>query len=188
MLLFPDCILHLEERNQWVNAIEFLLQEWRNDKQSLNKLLCAAMETWYVMLYYDQLMAYCDQFICTDDTISKLFNQLNELTTFGFRNFSDDFLFNLFFGYMIFHVPYHFCIPVGEKSENSYDFVRQFGYSMCEKAFCLQPKSVIAKLFLLSKEFDDAFSQAAREGKDEINRLFPEGKSAVIDYFRGNLS
>jgi len=183
VLVFPASVCYLEKQNQWDRAVIYLVEDWRSNKSDLDKLLCAATEVWFVLVFFEQLKF--------SGMIRKsvLLDYLDELSEYAFEHCSDEFLFNLFFGYMIALFPYFFSISGEDEQEDSYDYKQQYGFSMCEEAYKLQPESSVAKLFCLGNgDDDDTFLEAARAASEEIERVFPDGGGAVVDYFRGILS
>jgi len=182
MLKFPICIVDYEDQNQWNHAVNYLMEDWRSNKKDLNKTLCAATEIWFVLVFYELLT------FAGDVKRYDLEEQLDEVSEFAFRHFSHERLFKLFFGYMISAFPYLFSVPGKGEHEDAFDYNEQLGIDMCEQVYKSEPDNIVAKFFTSRWGDYDDFMLAVREAKEEIDKLFPDGKSAVVDYFRGILS
>jgi len=182
MLIFPTCVVEFEGQNQWNHAVEYLMEDWRTNKEDLNKTLCAATEAWFVLVFYEQL-SFAEYV-----TRKKLEEQLYEVSDYAFRHFSHEGLFKLFFGYMMSSFPYWFSAPGKGEYEDAFLYNEQLGIDMCEQVYRSEPNNIIAKLFVLRWGDLSFFTKIAKQGKDELDRLFPDGRGAVIDYFRLMLS
>ena len=182
MLKFPIRIVEYEDQNQWNHAANYLVEDWRSNKEDLNKTLCAASELWFVLVFYEQLTFAGDIKWCD------LQQQLDDVSDYAFQHYSHERLFKLFFGYMISAFPYLFSAPGKDEYEDAFDCNQQLGCAMCEQVYKSEPENIVAKLFSLRGGDFDVYLEIARKGADEIDRLFPDGESAVVDYFRGILS
>lgn len=127
-LSYSEAIQELEKKNNWSEAINQLRINWQNNKKSVDSLICYGMEIWFVLVFYERLKGVED--INSQD----LRVQLTDAMLFGQEYFSEDPYFNVFFGYMIYVMPYQFLNYQGD-----YDKEYNLGKQMILKAYQKEP-------------------------------------------------
>ena len=108
-LRFDKRVPKLEKESKWETAANIVLEEWKNDPNDLNALLCAGTQLWYTLLMMDYIRndpsSPIDIEIVPDLQLQK---DLMDVTRYGFAHFAHNPIFNAYFGYMISVMPYFF--------------------------------------------------------------------------------
>jgi len=173
MILNFEKEIHLfEKKGQWTSVLDMLWESYLHSKDDLNVNLHLALELWYIISYK------AEDYIKNDE-IEDLYKKIYDVYQNAKVLFAEDFLYNLFFGYMMIVAPYYFMAP-----DDDYDSFWQYGYRMCEKARSIKPTDPIAILFCAQKDYDDNFLRAKEKNTAFINEAFPLNSGAVNNYFR----
>ena len=109
ILNFDEEILSLEQKNKWGPAAVLAYQQWWNNPDSINCLLCAGTELWYAQL----MNLYCEFEPIQPEGLDlgnkeELQKMLWEVTSYGEERFMENPDFNAYFGYMYRTKPYYF--------------------------------------------------------------------------------
>lgn len=180
-LIFGDEIPKLEKENRWKSVVDIVFQQWKSTPNDLNSLLCAGTQLWYTLLVMDYIKN--DPF--PPDNVEfvsnvQLQNNLMNVTRYGFEFFSDNSIFNAYFGYMISVMPYYFL-------DYNEDYLgwKSKGIEMMRRSYNLDPSSPFTKAMYYEPEGpgkDTPFYDACKEIWSIIT---PEqwGDSEVQQYF-----
>ena len=180
-LLFDKRIATLEKDNRWKTAANIVLQQWENNPNDLNSLLCAGTQLWYTLLVMDDIRN--DPF--PPDNIEfisdeQLQNNLLHVTRYGFKHFADNSIFNAYFGYMISVMPYFFLDYNGD-----YLGWKSKGITMMHYSYYLDPSSPFTKAMYYEPEGSGKYTPFYDSCKEIWSLITPEqwGDSEVQQYF-----
>lgn len=141
-LSFDRRISVLEKENRWKTAVDIVFENWKDSPNDLNSLICAGTQLWYTLLVMDYIknapFPPADDFeIVTDEQLQI---NLMDVTRHGFKFFSDNSIFNAYFGYMISVMPYFFLDYKGD-----YLGWKKKGIEMICRAYSLDPENLFTK-------------------------------------------
>lgn len=176
-LVFDSQIKKLEELHQWDVAAKLIYQQWKKDPINLNALLCTGAQAWYGLLEIDyDCMESSSKYDRDLFDIDSLHEILIEVTHWGLIHFSENAVFNAYFGYMADIKPYWFW----DESEDNW---LKKGTEMIRHSNELEPENPITKAFYPNYDGNNATSYDAYM---EIWKSFtPEqwGDCSVQKYF-----
>lgn len=180
-LIFNPYVLELEQKQQWETVTEYVYLQWKENPMDLNGLLCVGTESWYALLisdYYRHHPSPPEHIQLASE--EKLQNYLMEATRWGRTHFSDQSMFNAYFGYMMKVMPYFF-----QDYHGDYIGYQEKGITMMRRAYELDPKNPLAKAMFYEPDFfgkDTPYFNACREIW-ENNTPEQWGNSKVQQYF-----
>lgn len=180
-LHFDKRIAELEKGNRWKTVIDIVWQQWTDHPNDINYLLCAGTQLWYTLLVMDYLRndpSPPDFIETVPDT--QLQNCLMNVTRYGFIYFSNNPIFNAYFGYMICVMPYYFSDYNGD-----YSGWQSKGREMMRLSYRLDPHSPFTRAMYYEQDAygeDTMFHKACKEIWSQIT---PKqwGDSEVQQYF-----
>ena len=179
-LHFDDVTKGLEIAHQWYSATQRLYELWERDPMNLNNLLCVGTETWYCLLAcdYDSLDPE-QQRIIPSFEVDKLYEILTIIFHYGERNFSENAIFNAYFGYMIRVMPYFFLDCAGD-----YVGWQNKGKKMVRSAYMQEPNNPFVRAIYFEQESyqSEEFDAACKLLWSEVSPSV-WGDSEVPQYF-----
>lgn len=180
-LKFDERIATLEKDNRWKTAADIVLEQWESTPSDLNYLLCVGTQMWYTILVMDYIRndpspPTAVEFVPEMYLQEKLMNA----TRYGFEHFANNPIFNAYYGYMIYLMPYFFLDYNGD-----YLGWQAKGYEMMRRSYNLDINNPFTKAMYYGSEGcgkDTPFYDACKEIWSLIT---PEqwGDSEVQQYF-----
>ena len=180
-LIFDPQVKELEELHQWDVAAKLVYQQWKKKPMDLNALLCAGTQAWLGLLDIDYDCLEPDSKYDRDMfDVDSLYDILTEVSRWGHAHFSENAVFNAYFGYMMQAMPYLF-----EDMKGDWDGWRKKGIEMMRYSYQLEPDNLFAKAMFYEPTYrnvGDSFYNACME---IWNDFTPEqwGDSSVQQYF-----
>lgn len=182
-LKFPRQVEGLEKSHQWMEAVELVFREWRKEPFDLNALLCAGTEAYCILVMCHEMEPE-HRHCATDPSTDRkpldegaVTDMLMDVTRFGLRHFSDNAVFNGYFGFMMDLFPLIFDDKAGDcvKSNNFAGWEKK-GREMLRHGLELEPEHPFLRAVC-------AVGKAARE--ELWARMPPEkwGSSMVSRWF-----
>ena len=179
-LFFDERVSKLEKDNRWGAVVRIVLQQWNDCPNDLNRLLCAGTQLWYTLLVMDYIRN--DPLQLDDEFVPDIHlqNDLMIVTRYGLIHFAENPIFNAYFGYMIYLMPYFFIDYNGD-----YLGWQAKGLEMMRLSYILDPDNPFTKAVYYEKDGygkDTPFFDACRE---IWSKLTPEqwGETKVQQYF-----
>lgn len=180
-LLFDERIATLEKDNRWETIINIVWSQWEADPNNLNCLLCAGTQLWYTLLMMDYIRDDPSPMSNVELVPDKILQrQLMSVTRYGFNHFANNPIFNAYYGYMIFLMPYFFLDYNGD-----YSGWQEKGLNMICHAYSLEPNNPFVKAIYFEHEGfgkDTPFFGACKEIWSAFT-LDQWGYSEVQQYF-----
>ena len=165
----------IEQKNEWLQAKQFVYDNWRKDSNDLDKLVRVGTECWYVLTFWERL-ENTQNLDRTDFS-----TPLTEVKKYGFEHFADSDTFLWIFGYLIRLFPYWFSDFNGDLAS-----WEKAGQDMIAQAYQINPENLIAKMLSLPEE-SEAYKSTCKMLEKSLNEYF-SGKSAIEVYFKKVLS
>jgi hypothetical protein len=175
LLKFPSYVKELEMSRHWDLILRQLVKEWQTDRACANSLLCAGIALWYCLVFEDEL-----EFDAALDR-ELLLDQLNEITQYGWKNFSENWKFNMFFGFMISLYPYFW---------GDWDNMYAKASEMLKTACLQESENLIPRIWYYGSFCERALYEETKAAarKHVIESFPPDDDANVIElYFRGML-
>lgn len=180
-LTFDKRIPKLEKKNCWKTAVDIVMQQWLANPHDLNCLLCAGTQLWYTLLVMDHIRndpspPTAVEFI-PDIQLQK---HLMNVTRYGFKHFANNPIFNAYYGYMIYLMPYFFLDYNGD-----YLGWQAKGIEMMCLSYRLDPDNPFTKAMYYEQDGygkDTPFYDACKEIWSKITPV-QWGDSEVQQYF-----
>jgi len=174
MFRFPVYVKEMEKQKKWSEVLGALYKDWAAKKDDLNLLLCIGSELWYCLEFGDEH----EMSHMIDKQKAKC--QLDEVFSFGSTFFSEEYTFNLFFGYMISLFPYFF--------NGDFDEMQQKAKEMLRKACELEPNNPVPRIWYYGSHSNHPlYKTAKQEAYESVCLLFPKNGTAVENYMRDML-
>lgn len=175
-ILYRQEIIKLEKQNQWKQILDILRNDWENNRTDINDYLCYSLELWFVLNYFEGYLRNTK-----DLEFNELLSQLKELYKYGTLVFKDDSYYNVYYGYMIYIMPYYFLDMIYQ----SPDKLVKIGHEMIKKAFLIDPiDPILSSFYKLSTQ--NLSIEVSRRLK-YYDMILPED-SVVSKYFSNILS
>lgn len=156
---YSQDIINLQKKGNLYEAAQALYLRWKECPMDLNALLSAGMELWYALLMY-----YRDGDVPWESTYiwpqgeNNLHIYLDEVYCWGEKYFSEDAMFNAYFGYMLRVMPYFFRSYKGD-----YDGWQRKGEDMMHHSFELEPENPLTKALHYESGADAEYVHACSE-------------------------
>jgi hypothetical protein len=158
-------------QGQWSSIITQLYGDWKSDMKDLDKLLCIGTALWYYLVFENELDP--------KEKLSRveLLEQLTEVTQYGWLKFADQWVFNMFFGYMISMFPYFW---------GDWDAMVSKALEMNKRACELAPDNPIPKIWYYGSFSDSPYYiNAKKDAQQSVTDSFPKGDNGnpIVRYF-----
>ena len=162
------------EEIESTKCAEFLYRKWIENKGDLNTLLCAGASLWYFFVERNDGPDF------TSPSLDE-YQKMSEITAYGFECFSDNYEFNMLFGYMIGLFPYYF--------EGDYNELEKKACEMNKKACDLAPDNPIPKIWHYGwcADSSSSYKQAKKEAEPYVKEIFSDERAEFERYFRNML-
>ena len=169
VLHFDPVAIELENSNQWIEAADYLYEQWRREPKSKNGILCAGAEIWYLICYWDH------PFINRKIDLGLYMRRLKEITEAGDQYFPHDPDYLALFGYLMHVQPFWFVLERGD----DVDEIQNRGLEMVKEASVLAPDD--PDISAIHMNVQDHYERRSKQ-------LCQWGGGAVNDYFKAVLN
>lgn len=173
LLDYPEKVIVYERKGFFDKAAELCYQRWKICPSNLAYLVSAGAQMWYTSYLIDVNKGDPNSVAASFPDQDVILLWLEEITQYGFDNFTNITEFNVIFGYMARTLPDQF---------GDYLWWYDKGNAMIQKAYHDAPDNLIAKAMYYSSIDDKAYRAVCTKIWERITPA-QWGKSEVQQYF-----